>query len=471
MTATLDGLVTIHDAVDVAKLSDAPPDCYLSFKYTEGSKLNRRKVRYLSTRVNGIGELSIKVLEYEGNNAHATEKYYKVKHCCRVIYLAETGFSLEGAQRHNGDDPHTRDPPGLTKILEDKFQLVWNGEYDGKGDPIYVQLEFTETQQDGIIATLAKAARSWGSKIMSPERRKAGLSLLRRDSDSSATEHETRMVLYNDKYEEEEASEQHLPGPRMPLIDNNEDPEQVFMAHEIKWCFKQRIFWARKSVEAFVYEIDDDEIVNIMNFKITQDIPVTLILNKKAWDGSSCKYGPQALNKLFENGVELYLCRPRLNTEGGWASQHSKAMIIDRETLLNGSSNLTTNGFLNNVEHLNMTKNEKIMTKMVRDFEYWKRNSRKVTTVERDQMMAKAAGREAKKLVGQLGDVLQKSPKSVDSKPSSKKAAKTPKQISSKNQQLEEEEEADQSDFDPDASEIEARRLAYELSVDWEGSE
>ena len=53
------------------------------------------------------------------------------------------------------------------------------------------------------------------------------------------------------------------------------------------------------------------------------------MVNKKAWSGSSCKYGPMELNKLFDDGVELYICQPKKNTRGGYSNQHSKGMIIE----------------------------------------------------------------------------------------------------------------------------------------------
>ena len=147
-----------------------------------------------------------------------------------------------------------------------------------------------------------------------------------------------------------------------------------------------------------------------MRFKATSGVQVTLLLNKKAWNGSSCKYGPQALNSLFDDNVELYLCQPTKNTRGGNSSQHSKAMIIDREVVLNGSPNLTTNGFLNNIEHLTMTKDEHIVEALTEDFEYWKRVSRKMTSADRDKMMLKDEDRKTAKIVKQMGVVLQDAP-------------------------------------------------------------
>ena len=112
----------------------------------------------MKSEVSEKGEVTLCVREYEGNDAYISEKRYATKHMRRVIYLEEIGFTPEGALKLNGEDRHTRDPPGLQEYLEAKFHKVWTGKYNADGAMIYDTLEVPPDRMGIILKTLARVA-------------------------------------------------------------------------------------------------------------------------------------------------------------------------------------------------------------------------------------------------------------------------------------------------------------------------
>ena len=107
---------------------------------------------------------------------------------------------------------------------------------------------------------------------------KAMLSIMNSASESSANDREERIVLYGDTHADKMAKELDMPkGPFMEPIDPKERPNQLFKSHQTLECFKRRMFWANKSIEAFVYEIDHTQIVKIMKAKVSWGVHVALL--------------------------------------------------------------------------------------------------------------------------------------------------------------------------------------------------
>ena len=102
---------------------------------------------------------------------------------------------------------------------------------------------------------------------------------------------------------------------------------------------------------------------------------------------------PYRVDLLFTKGLNMRVFTPR-KAIARWPSCHTKAIIVDEKVVVNGSMNPTTNGAINNKEHVSIIKSEEDAANLTED--YWKtwEMSLPVTREMVDMVLEKASCRD-----------------------------------------------------------------------------
>ena len=111
-----------------------------------------------------------------------------------------------------------------------------------------------------------------------------------------------------------------------------------------------RHFIEYESLDAMQYVADHTELLNMVSTRATIGKPTRIIFDKSNFLLSSCKRQCARVQEMHRAGVIMKVLRP--NSSSGFASMHTKCVIVNGKVALTGSVNLTHGGLEHNIEHL-----------------------------------------------------------------------------------------------------------------------
>jgi phosphatidylserine/phosphatidylglycerophosphate/cardiolipin synthase-like enzyme len=123
-----------------------------------------------------------------------------------------------------------------------------------------------------------------------------------------------------------------------------------------------------ESLDAMQYVADHTELLNMITSQATLGRPTRIIFDRSNFVLSSCRRQCARVQELHRAGVIMKVLRP--NSSSGFASMHTKCVIVNGKVVLTGSTNLTHGGFEHNIEHLLEITEPRVVDKIRLDFEH-----------------------------------------------------------------------------------------------------
>ena len=148
------------------------------------------------------------------------------------------------------------------------------------------------------------------------------------------------------------------------------------------------------SLFAQQYSVDHTGCFVILVKQLTKGVRVRFLLDKGQFFSPSCARQPLRLKEAYDAGAEMRIKRP---PAGGFSCSHAKCLICDEKTVLDGSVNMTHNGFENNKEHMYRITEPQVVAEVLEDFGNWWASAEPVTQKEIDEMMEKYTQKEQEK--------------------------------------------------------------------------
>ena len=125
-----------------------------------------------------------------------------------------------------------------------------------------------------------------------------------------------------------------------------------------------------ETLDVMQYIVDHTELLNMIVAQALRGKVTRMILDKGNFISSSCKRQCARVKELHSAGVQIKILRPK--AASGFASMHTKCVIVNKKVALTGSCNLTHGGFEHNIEHLLEIHDPKTVAKILLDFErHW----------------------------------------------------------------------------------------------------
>jgi hypothetical protein len=127
-----------------------------------------------------------------------------------------------------------------------------------------------------------------------------------------------------------------------------------------------------ESLDAMQYVADHTELLNMITSQATLGRPTRIIFDRSNFVLSSCRRQCARVQEMHRAGVIMKVLRP--NSSSGFASMHTKCVIVNGKVALTGSTNLTHGGFEHNIEHLIEITEPRAVDKIRLDFErHWEK--------------------------------------------------------------------------------------------------